>query len=261
MSTIKNFLKLHWWLAIVLWVACQSATLQAADDFQPAGYNEGKLLSLLYDGDLEKVHLMVERSRSFLYLETLITIFSQDHVAGDLLDQCVQLASPELRRQIKYGLSIRSEDVEKVIGLTMGMLQGQYMRFMAEAYRIQSANEFLVDSAKQDAAKLVKHYGCNSPVFKAIFGNIDSYVLAKPPISVRGFPAFRQSCTAYAMNRGANKSEAYERCHCISSLFEMSDLSRKQADWLANNMDFTKNFTTVVSSKRGLEENISQCLF
>lgn len=240
--------------------------------FSPSGFEYGRLLQSLYEGDFEIIDAIAKERSIFIYLEKIVDIYSQSFVNNDPNGDCEYYASVELGDRVRYkaqGLSsagrIQSDQLAQagniVVSRIQAMLNGRMIDVFSDIAQSEQRRERYVKHAERDASMLAKLYGCKSPVFIHLFDNLEAYVYGKAPDHVSGLTAIRHHCKASAMSKGGSEEESFLVCGCFAAEFDKIGVDRDEINWLGKNYDQGKNFMKLTQKYKGLHEKISECLF
>lgn len=231
----------------------------AASNFNGTGFSRGDWLTKLHEGDfaaLEGDNPMQVR----IYLLKFSEFFGQQYVAAD--PSCSGVYDPDLAPQFigdvmgnimdspggieDAGIAIL-EDI-----LNMAQDPGGYMQGMVEA-------EGDIRSAEIDGIRMAKDYGCSTPAFKRLYGNLAAFIRGNDPVCASGWPGVSIACADYAMGQGGGDA-VRESCACIATALQTSVADGSVAAWLAENYDHGANLGTVLAKFPGARKQIGACL-
>jgi hypothetical protein len=226
----------------------------------------GDILLALYEGEFEGVRKLDQYMLN-MYLNSLNNYFSEPYNMMD--ESCSAYANPRLARalyrRVMEGMGMGTNQSPEQQGLNALKMMANIFKDARQTggsniQRRVMEREDVKSSGTKDGVKLAQNYGCDSPLFKQLYANIEAYVYDENPRFVTGLAGFKSECQNYSQSQGSPAEKAKEICACFTDKFARQKVSDSDVEWLRKNYDQGQNFNRVVKQYDGLTRKIASCL-
>ncbi|WP_370303192.1 hypothetical protein [Pseudooceanicola sp.] len=231
--------------------------------FDPGIFARPRQMQALYRGDFD--YLDSDDGFLVFYLLKMNEHFSNP--VNFYSNSCAAFANPDLGPQV-------TREIMRNMFDPGGGASKQALEILAQGFKDLatnpgalfdnvSAREAAQNAGEKDGVRLSQMKdGCDNPIVKAIYQNLQNYLLGDGPAHAMGWPGLRMRCAAQAARSGGSYRAATAKCRCIEGQLKSAGLNEENAEWLARDYGFNhlQNFELVFAKHPASRKSVGLCL-